>query len=64
MPDWLDKIGSALYTIRPSGEIAMRASVLLVLAVLIAALWAFDKYENDGHYTNVIEHEVGSLLGN
>ena len=28
----------------------MRPAVFIVLAVLIAALWAFDTYEYDGHY--------------
>ena len=36
----------------------MRASVLLIIAVLIA-LWAFDKFENDGRYTQAIEKQVG-----
>jgi hypothetical protein len=26
-------------------------SMILILAVLIAALWAFDTYENDGQYS-------------
>jgi hypothetical protein len=41
----------------------MRASVLLVIAVLIAALWAFDKYEYDGHYTKAGLDEVEHFLG-
>ena len=28
----------------------MRPAIFIVLAVLIAALWAFDGYEYDGHY--------------
>ena len=28
----------------------MRPTVIIILAVLIAALWAFDTYEYDGHY--------------
>ena len=51
-----------------SGGITMRASVLLIFAVVIAALLlAFDAYEYDGHYRKAtvdqVEHEVGSLLG-
>jgi len=46
----------------------MRASVLLIFAVVIAALLlAFDAYGYDGHYRKAtvdqVEHEVGSLLG-
>jgi hypothetical protein len=45
----------------------MRASVILVLAVLIAALLAFDSYEYDGHYRKAaierVDHEVESLWG-
>ena len=41
----------------------MRASSLLVMAVLIAALWAFDKYEFSGHYTKAAVDEVEHLLG-
>ena len=45
----------------------MRASVILILAVLIAALLAFDAYEYDGHYRKAtldkVHHEVDELLG-
>jgi len=52
----------------------MRPAVIIVLAVLIAALLAFDSYEYDGHYRDAawesvkhqadkIEHEVENLLG-
>jgi hypothetical protein len=44
----------------------MRASVLIILAVLIAALLAFDAYEYDGQYRKAameqIDHEVENLL--
>jgi len=36
----------------------MRASVLLILAVLVAALWAFDAYEHDCHYRMAFWGEV------
>jgi hypothetical protein len=46
------------------------AAVILILAVLIAALWGFDTYENDGQYTAAardqaqqIEHKLESWLG-
>jgi len=53
----------------------MRPAVIIVLAILIAALWAFDTYENDGRYraaalestkhlADKIENEVDDLLGN
>ena len=53
----------------------MRPAVIIVLAVLIAALWAFDTYEYDGYYraaawenaknqADKLEHEVGNWLGN
>jgi hypothetical protein len=49
----------------------MRPAILLILAVLIAALWAFDTYEYDGHYgaaawkeVEQIEHGVENWLGN
>ncbi len=52
----------------------MRPAVIIVVAVLIAALLAFDSYEYDGHYRDAawqqtkqqvekIEHEVGGWLG-
>jgi hypothetical protein len=45
----------------------MRASVILILAVLIAALLAFDSYEYDGRYRKSaidrFDHEVESLWG-
>jgi hypothetical protein len=45
----------------------MRASVILVFAVLIAALLAFDRYEYDGRYRKAaierIDQEVESLWG-
>jgi hypothetical protein len=43
----------------------MRASVILILAVLIAALLAFDSYEYDGRYRKAaidrVDYEVQSL---
>ena len=43
----------------------MRATVLIVLAVLIAALLAFDAYEYDGHYGEVAweqtKHQAGDI---
>jgi hypothetical protein len=53
----------------------MRPAVIIVLAVLIAALLAYDTYEYDGYYRNSaweqakqqtekLHHEVESLLGN
>jgi nitrogen fixation-related uncharacterized protein len=46
------------------------AAILLILAVLIAALWAFDSYEYDGHYgaaawgqVKQIEHDVENWFG-
>jgi hypothetical protein len=49
------------------GSNRMRASVLIILAVLIAALLAFDAYEYDGQYRKAtieqIDHEVENLLG-
>ena len=45
----------------------MRASVLLVIAVFIAAPLAIDAYEYDGHYRKTaweqIDHEAENLLG-
>jgi hypothetical protein len=52
----------------------MRATVIIVFAVLIAALLAFDAYEYDGHYREAaweqtkhqagdIEHTVEQWLG-
>ena len=52
----------------------MRPAVIIILAVLIAALLAFDAYEYDGHYRDAtwenvkhqadkIEHEVENWLG-
>ena len=52
----------------------MRPAIIIVLAVLIVALLAFDAYEYDGHYRDAtwenvkhqadkIEHEVENLLG-
>jgi hypothetical protein len=45
-------------------------SMILILAVLIAALWAFDTYENDGQYSAAawdhakkMEHDFESWLG-
>ena len=34
------------------------ASILLILAVLIAALFVFDAYEYDGHYRNVVIEQI------
>jgi len=53
----------------------MRPAVIIVLAVLIAALLAFDTYEYDGYYRNSaweqakqqtekLHDEVENLLGN
>jgi hypothetical protein len=36
----------------------MRASAIIVLAVLIVALWAFDKYEYNGYYSKAIWGEI------
>jgi hypothetical protein len=41
----------------------MRASLLLVIAVLIAALLAFDAYEYDAHYSKAALDEVEHLVG-
>lgn len=45
----------------------MRASILLIVAVLIAGLFAFDVYEYDGHYRKAvieqIDHEAANLFG-
>jgi len=45
----------------------MRASILLIVAVLFAALFAVDAYEYDGHYRNTIidqiDHEAANLFG-
>lgn len=45
----------------------MRASIILILAVLIAALLALDSYEYDGRYRKAavdrLDHEVESLWG-
>ena len=52
----------------------MRSAIIVVLAVLIAALWAFDIYEYDGQYgaaawdtvkhqADKLEREVENLLG-
>jgi Tfp pilus assembly protein PilE len=52
----------------------MRPTVIIILAVLIAALLAFDAYEYDGHYREAaweqaknqaveIEHTVENWLG-
>ena len=45
----------------------MRASIILILAILIAALFAFDSYEYDGRYRKAaierVDHEVESLWG-
>jgi hypothetical protein len=41
----------------------MRPAVIIVIAVLIAALLAFDSYEYDGHYRDAAWHEVEGLLG-
>ncbi len=41
----------------------MRATVVIIIAVLIAALLAVDAYEYDGHYRTAAEHQVESWLG-
>ena len=52
----------------------MRPAVLLILAVLIAAIWAFDAFEYDGQYSaaawdavkhqaDKLDHEVENWLG-
>jgi hypothetical protein len=41
----------------------MRASTLLIIAVLIAGLWAFDKYEYGGHYSKAALDQAEHLLG-
>ena len=41
--------GAAILSKQTEGE-TLRPAILIVLAVLIAALWAFDGYEYDGHY--------------
>jgi hypothetical protein len=41
----------------------MRPAVIIVIAVLIAALLAFDSYEYDGHYRDAAVHEVEGWLG-
>jgi hypothetical protein len=45
----------------------MRASIILIVAVLLAALFIFDAYEYDGHYRKTaieqIDHEAENLLG-
>jgi hypothetical protein len=48
----------------------MRPAMILILAVLIAVLWAFDRYEHDGQYSAAaweqakqIEHDLESWLG-
>jgi hypothetical protein len=34
------------------------ASILVIAAVLIAALFAFDAYEYDGHYRNAVIEQI------
>jgi hypothetical protein len=41
----------------------MRASLFLVIAVLIAGLLALDAYEYDGHYSKAALDEVEHLIG-
>jgi hypothetical protein len=46
----------------------MRPAVLIIiLAVLIAAIWAFDSYEYDGQYSaaawDAVRHEVENWTG-
>ena len=56
-------------------ELNMRPTVIIILAVLIAALLVFDAYEYDGHHREVawqqtkhqtekIERTVDNWLGN
>ena len=45
----------------------MRASVVIIIAVLLGALLLVDSYEYDGHYRKAvvdeITHDVGKVLG-
>lgn len=45
----------------------MRASVVLIVAVLIAALFALDAFQYDGRYRKAaieqIDHEAANLFG-
>jgi hypothetical protein len=41
----------------------MRPTVIIVIAVIIAAILAFDAYEYDGHYRIAAEHQVEHWLG-
>jgi hypothetical protein len=41
----------------------MRPAVIIVIAVIIAAIFAFDAYEYDGHYRAAAEHQVEQWLG-
>ena len=36
----------------------MRATIVLIVAVLIASLFAFDAYEYDGHYRKTVVEQV------
>jgi len=38
--------------------------VLLTLAILIGALWAFDAYECDGYYRNAVLYEFKQTIDN
>lgn len=41
----------------------MRPAVIIVIAVIIAAIFAVDAYEFDGHYRTAAEHQVEQWLG-
>jgi len=41
----------------------MRPAVIIVIAVIIAAIFAFDAYEYNGHYRAAAEHQVEQWLG-
>lgn len=41
----------------------MRPTVIIVIAVVIAALLALDAYEYDGHYRAAAEHQAEKWLG-
>jgi hypothetical protein len=50
--------GFSTLTTKPGRESMRAASILVIAAVLIAALFAFDAYEYDGHYRNAVIEQI------
>ena len=68
------RVGDAAILSKQTEGETLRPAILIVLAVLIAALWAFDGYEYDGHYRAAawdytkqeaakLEHQIEDMVG-